>query len=43
MADKLTEDELIRLHEAMRSTLTDAIERQVGQKAAKLKWEKRAG
>jgi formamidopyrimidine-DNA glycosylase len=43
MADKLNEDELVRLHEAMRSTLTDALERQVGQRAATLKGEKRSG
>ena len=43
MADKLTEDELVRLHDAMRSTLTDALARQVGQKAATLKGEKRSG
>jgi formamidopyrimidine-DNA glycosylase len=43
MADKLTEDELVRLFEAMRATLTDALDRQVGQKAATLKGEKRSG
>jgi formamidopyrimidine-DNA glycosylase len=43
MADKLTEDELIRLHDAMRATLTDALERQRGQKAATMKGEKRSG
>jgi formamidopyrimidine-DNA glycosylase len=43
MADKLTEDELVRLHDAMRSTLSDALARQVGQKAATLKGEKRSG
>jgi formamidopyrimidine-DNA glycosylase len=43
MADKLTDDELIRLFDAMRATLTDALERQVGQKAATLKGEKRSG
>jgi len=43
MADKLTEDELVRLFDAMRATLTDALERQVGQKAATLKGEKRSG
>ena len=42
MADKLTDDELVRLHDAMRTTLTDALERQVGQKAATLKGEKRS-
>ncbi|HEX2075315.1 MAG TPA: DNA-formamidopyrimidine glycosylase family protein [Geodermatophilus sp.] len=43
MADKLTDDELVRLFDAMRATLTDALERQVGQKAATLKGEKRSG
>jgi formamidopyrimidine-DNA glycosylase len=43
MADKLTEEELVRLFDAMRATLTDALERQVGQKAATLKGEKRSG
>jgi formamidopyrimidine-DNA glycosylase len=43
IAAKLTEDELGRLHEAMQSVLTDAVERSVGQKAATLKGEKRSG
>jgi len=43
MADKLTEDELVRLFDAMRATLTDALDRQVGQRAATLKGEKRSG
>jgi len=43
MADRLTEDELVRLHDAMRATLTEALARQVGQKAATLKGEKRSG
>ena len=43
MADKLTGDELIRLFDAMRANLTDALDRQVGQKAATLKGEKRSG
>jgi formamidopyrimidine-DNA glycosylase len=42
-ADRLNEDELVRLHDAMRSTLTDALARQVGQRAATLKGEKRSG
>jgi formamidopyrimidine-DNA glycosylase len=42
-ADKLSEDELVRLFDAMRATLTDALGRQVGQKAATLKGEKRSG
>jgi formamidopyrimidine-DNA glycosylase len=43
MADKLTDDEVIRLFDAMRAVLTDALERQVGQKAATMKGEKRSG
>jgi formamidopyrimidine-DNA glycosylase len=43
MADKLTEDEVVRLFDAMRATLSDALDRQVGQKAATLKGEKRSG
>ncbi|UOY00389.1 Fpg/Nei family DNA glycosylase [Blastococcus sp. PRF04-17] len=43
MADKLSDDELVRLFDAMRATLTDALDRQVGQKAATLKGEKRSG
>jgi formamidopyrimidine-DNA glycosylase len=43
MADKLSEDELVRLFDAVRATLTDALERQVGQRAATLKGEKRSG
>lgn len=43
MADKLTEDELVRLYDAVRGTLTDALARQLGQKAATLKGEKRSG
>jgi formamidopyrimidine-DNA glycosylase len=42
-ANRLTEDELIRLFDAMRETLTDALERQRGQKAATMKGEKRSG
>jgi formamidopyrimidine-DNA glycosylase len=42
-ADKLSEDELVRLFDAVRATLTDALGRQVGQKAATLKGEKRSG
>ena len=41
-ADKLNDDEVLRLYDAMRTTLTEALERQVGQKAATLKGEKRA-
>jgi formamidopyrimidine-DNA glycosylase len=43
MAGKLDDDELVRLFDAMRATLADALERQVGQKAATLKGEKRSG
>ncbi len=43
MADKLTDAELVRLFDAMRATLTDALDRQVGQQAATLKGEKRSG
>ncbi|SNS87663.1 formamidopyrimidine-DNA glycosylase [Geodermatophilus saharensis] len=43
MADRLTDDEVVRLHDAVRATLTDALGRQVGQKAATLKGEKRSG
>ena len=42
-ATKLTEDELSRLYDAMRTVLTDAVTRSVGQKAATLKSEKRSG
>ncbi|MGN6607076.1 MAG: Fpg/Nei family DNA glycosylase [Jatrophihabitans sp.] len=43
VAAKLTDDELTRLFEAMRTVLTDAVERSVGQQAATLKGEKRSG
>jgi formamidopyrimidine-DNA glycosylase len=43
MADKITDDELLRLHAAIRETLTGALDRQLGQRAATLKGEKRAG
>jgi formamidopyrimidine-DNA glycosylase len=43
MADRLGEDEVLRLFGAMRATLTDALERQRGQKAATMKGEKRSG
>jgi formamidopyrimidine-DNA glycosylase len=43
LAANLTDDELARLHEAMRGVLTDAVTRSVGQKAATLKSEKRSG
>ncbi|WP_040337673.1 Fpg/Nei family DNA glycosylase [Candidatus Blastococcus massiliensis] len=43
MADKLSDDELVRLYEAMRTTLAEALDRQLGQKAATMKGEKRSG
>ncbi|MCW2699524.1 MAG: mutM [Blastococcus sp.] len=43
MADKLDDDELVRLFDAMRTTLADALDRQQGQKAATMKGEKRSG
>jgi formamidopyrimidine-DNA glycosylase len=43
MADKLNDDEVVRLYDAMRTVLTDALERQLGQKAATMKGEKRSG
>ncbi|KAA2263687.1 Fpg/Nei family DNA glycosylase [Solihabitans fulvus] len=42
-AGKLAEDALDRLFEALRSVLTDAVARSVGQAAARLKGEKRSG
>ena len=42
-ADKLKEDELVRLFDAVRETLTEALGRQLGQKAATMKGEKRSG
>jgi formamidopyrimidine-DNA glycosylase len=43
IAARLTEAQISGLHTAMRSTLIDAVERSVGQKAATLKSEKRSG
>ncbi len=43
IATKLSPDEVTRLHTALHSVLTDAVERSVGQKAATLKGEKRSG
>ncbi|MBB5871126.1 formamidopyrimidine-DNA glycosylase [Allocatelliglobosispora scoriae] len=43
ISSKLTEEQVSAVYEAMRSLLTDAIERSVGQKAAELKSEKRGG
>ncbi|WP_245850486.1 zinc finger domain-containing protein [Mycobacterium angelicum] len=42
-AGKLTEKQLITLHDALVSVLTDAVSRSVGQQAATLKGEKRSG
>jgi formamidopyrimidine-DNA glycosylase len=42
-AGKLTDDQLDQLYEAMREILTGAVERSVGQHAARLKGEKRSG
>ncbi|MFC4603380.1 Fpg/Nei family DNA glycosylase [Rhodococcus kronopolitis] len=42
-ANKLTEEQVAVLHTAMRSVLTDAVTRSVGQDAARLKGEKRSG
>ncbi|RVW02974.1 Fpg/Nei family DNA glycosylase [Rhodococcus xishaensis] len=42
-ASRLTPAEVDALYEAMRAELADAIERSVGQEAARLKGEKRAG
>jgi formamidopyrimidine-DNA glycosylase len=42
-AGKLTDDQLDRLYESMRAILTAAVERSVGQHAARLKGEKRSG
>jgi formamidopyrimidine-DNA glycosylase len=42
-AGKLDADALDRLHEALRTILTDAVDRSVGQEAARLKGEKRSG
>jgi formamidopyrimidine-DNA glycosylase len=43
LTGKLTEDQITSLYSAMRAVETDAVERSVGQKAAELKGEKRAG
>jgi formamidopyrimidine-DNA glycosylase len=42
-ATKLTDDELARLHAAIQSVLTEALDRSIGQRAATLKAEKRGG
>ncbi|UQX88599.1 hypothetical protein M6D93_01030 [Jatrophihabitans telluris] len=43
IAARLSEDQTSSLYDAMRSVLTTAVERSVGQKAATLKSEKRSG
>jgi formamidopyrimidine-DNA glycosylase len=43
LTSKLTEEQVTTLYEAMRQVETDAVERSVGQRAAELKGEKRAG
>ena len=43
IAARLTEAQVSALHAAMRATLTDAVQRSVGQRAATLKSEKRGG
>jgi formamidopyrimidine-DNA glycosylase len=43
IAGKLGDDEVGRLHDAIRAVLADAVQRSVGQKAATLKGEKRSG
>jgi formamidopyrimidine-DNA glycosylase len=42
-AGKLTDEQLDRLYESLRAILTAAVERSVGQHAARLKGEKRSG
>ncbi|MER7276788.1 DNA-formamidopyrimidine glycosylase family protein [Dactylosporangium sp. NPDC000244] len=43
LTNKITDEAMARLHAAMRTVLTDAVARSVGQKAATLKSEKRSG
>jgi formamidopyrimidine-DNA glycosylase len=43
LTSKLTDEQITTLYEAMRQVETDAVERSVGQRAAELKGEKRAG
>lgn len=43
LTGKLTDEQIAVLYEAMRTIETDAVERSVGQRAAELKGEKRAG
>jgi formamidopyrimidine-DNA glycosylase len=43
ISDRLTDETMLRLYEATRAVLSDAVSRSVGQKAATLKSEKRSG
>lgn len=43
MTTRLTDEQMARLHAAVREILTDAVTRSVGQRAAELKGEKRSG
>jgi len=43
LTNRLSEEQMARLYEATRLTLTDAVTRSVGQRAAELKGEKRSG
>jgi formamidopyrimidine-DNA glycosylase len=43
LTNRLTDEQLTTLYEATRQVLTDAVTRSVGQRAAELKGEKRAG
>ena len=43
MAGRLKPEQVDLLYDTLRSVLTDAVERSVGQGAAKLKGEKRSG
>jgi formamidopyrimidine-DNA glycosylase len=43
LTNKITDEAMARLHDAMRTVLTGAVTRSVGQKAATLKSEKRSG
>jgi formamidopyrimidine-DNA glycosylase len=43
ISDRLSDEQLTTLHNAVRQVLTDAVRRSVGQRAAELKAEKRSG
>jgi formamidopyrimidine-DNA glycosylase len=43
MTNRMDDAELVRLFDAMRTVLTDALDRQLGQRAATMKGEKRSG